>query len=133
GNCRIAAPGLFVLVSGRPNRQTTIKIAIDPFSRKSSRIVRTLLKHPTRGWQVQQLAHEADVSLGLASKVKKALIDETYLAERDRLVYLRDPAQLLQAWAVQYRPHVKRLQLFTLSRPPEAEHRLAEWCRANEV
>lgn len=133
GNCRIAAPGLFVLVSGRPNRQTTIKTAIDPFSRKSSRIVRTLLKHPARGWQVQQLAQEAEVSLGLASRVKKALIDEAYLEERDRLLYLRDPAKLLQAWAVQYRPHVKRMPLFTLSRPPEAERRLAEWCRANEV
>ncbi len=133
GNCRIAAPGLFVHVSGRPNRQTTIKVAVDPFSRKSSRIVRTLLRHPERGWQVQQLAHEADVSLGLASKVKNALIDEAYLEERGRLLYLRDPAKLLQAWAVQYRPHVKRLPLYTLSRPPEAERRLAEWCRANEV
>ena len=133
GNCRIAAPGLFVLVSGRPNRQTTIKSAIDPFSRKSSRIVRTLLKHPARGWQVQQLAQEAEVSLGLASRVKKALIDDAYLEERDRLLYLRDPAKLLQAWAVKYRPHVKRMPLFTLSRPPEAERRLAEWCRANAV
>jgi hypothetical protein len=133
GNCRIAAPGLFVLVSGRPNRPASYKRTVDPFSRKSSRIVRTYLKHPTTGWQVQQLAHEADVSLGLASKVKKALIDEAYLEERNRLLYLRDPAKLLQSWAAQYRPHAKRLQLFTLSRPPEAERRLAEWCRANEV
>ena len=133
GNCRIAAPGLFVLVSGRPNRQPPIKTAIDPFARKSSRIVRTLLKHPARGWQVQQLGQEAAVSLGLASKVKKALIDEAYLEERARLLYLRDPAKLLQAWAVQYRPYVQRLPLFTLSRPPEAERRLAEWCRANEI
>jgi hypothetical protein len=133
GNCRIAAPGLFVLVSGRPNHESTNKTAIDPFSRKSSRIVRTLLNHPARGWQVQQLAQQAEVSLGLASRVKKALIDEAYLEERDRLLYLGDPAKLLQAWAIQYRPHVKRLPLFSLSRSPEAERRLAEWCRANEV
>src|SRR5579862_9645483 len=43
GNCRITAPGLFVHVSGHPNRQAAIKTAADPFSRKSSRIVRTLL------------------------------------------------------------------------------------------
>jgi hypothetical protein len=133
GNCRIEAPGLFVHISGRPNRSASVKAVIDPFSRKSSRIVRTLLKHPLRGWQVQQLAREADVSMGLASKVKKALIDEAYLEERDRLLYPRDPAKLLQAWVIQYRPHVKRLPLFTLSRPPEVERRLAEWCRANEV
>src|SRR5262245_54769046 len=55
GNCRIAAPGLFVHVSGRPNRPAGSKAAVDPFSRKSSRIVRTLLTHPDKGWQVQQL------------------------------------------------------------------------------
>ena len=133
GNCRIAAPGLFVNVSGRPNRRTVSKASVDPFSRKSSRIVRTLLKHPDRGWQVQQLAKQADVSLGLVSKVKNALIEEAYLEERDRLLYLRDPAKLLQGWAAQYRPHVKRLQLFAIPRPSETESRLADWCRTNKV
>src|SRR5262245_39368335 len=74
GNCRIAAPGLFVHVSGRPNRPASAKATVDPFSRKSSRVVRLLLAHPEQGWQVQQLAQQADVSLGLASKVKNALL-----------------------------------------------------------
>ncbi len=132
GNCRIAAPGLFVQVSGRANRQATIT-AVDPFSRKSSRIVRTLLNYPEKGWQVQQLAQEADVSLGLVSKVKNALLEEAYLEERDRLLYLRDPAKLLQGWAARYRPHVKRLQLFAIPRPSETETRLAGWCRENGI
>jgi Transcriptional regulator, AbiEi antitoxin, Type IV TA system len=133
GNCRIAAPGLFVHVSGRPNRRTALKASVDPFSRKSSRIVRTLLKHPDKGWQVQQLAQQADVSLGLVSKVKNALLEEAYLEERDRLLYLRDPGKLLQGWAAQYRPHVKRLQLFAIARPAETETRLADWCRTNGI
>ena len=86
GNCRIAAPGLFIHVSGCPNRRAGKKAAVDPFSRKSSRIVRTLLKHPDKGWQVQQLAEQADVSLGLVSKVKNALSEEAYLEERERLL-----------------------------------------------
>jgi hypothetical protein len=133
GNCRIAAPGLFVHVSGRPNRPASAKATVDPFSRKSSRVVRLLLAHPGQGWQVQQLAQQADVSLGLASKVKNALLEEAYLEERDRLFYLRDPARLLQGWAARYRPHVKRLQLFAISRPSETDTRLAEWCRANGI
>jgi hypothetical protein len=133
GNCRIAAPGLFVHVSGRPNRPASAKAAADPFARKSSRVVRLLLTHPEQGWQVQQLAQRAGVSLGLASKVKHALLEEAYLEERDRLFYLRDPATLLQGWAAGYRPHVKRLQLFAISRPPDTEARLGGWCRANGV
>lgn len=133
GNCRLAAPGLFVNVSGRPNRPASTKATVDPFSRKSSRVVRLLLTHPKQGWQVQQLAQQADVSLGLASKVKNALLEEAYLEERERLLYLRDPAKLLQGWAARYRPHVKRLQLFAIARPSETETRLAQWCQANGI
>jgi hypothetical protein len=132
GNCRIAAPGLFVHVSGRPNRPATSKAAVDPFARKSSRIVRTLLTQPDKGWQVQQLARQADVSLGLASKVKKALLEEAYLEERERLLFVRDPGKL-QAWAARYRQPVKRLQLFAIPWPAETEIRLADWCRANTI
>ena len=133
GNCRVVSPGLFIQMSGRPNRRAPVHAAADPFSKKSSRIVRTILTHPGRAWQVQQLAKAAGVSLGLASKVKKGLVEEAYLEERDRLLYLRDPESLLQGWAAQYRPHVTRLQLFAMSRPPETEGRLADWCRANGV
>jgi hypothetical protein len=133
GNCRIVASGVFIHISGRPNRRASIETVGDPFSRKSSRIVRMLLSHPSRPWQVQQLAQEAGVSLGLASKVKTTLLREAYLEERDRLLYLRDPAKLLQAWAAQYRLHVKRVKLFAMSRPAETESRLADWCRAEKV
>jgi hypothetical protein len=67
------------------------------------------------------------------SKVKNALLEEAYLEERDRLLYLREPGKLLQDWAAQYRPRVKRLQLFTITRPSETETRLADWCRANGI
>lgn len=132
GNCRIAAPGLFVHIAGRPNRPSVSK-AVDPFSRKSSRIVRSLLTHPDRGWQVQQLAQQADVSLGLVSKVKTTLLDDAYLEERDRLLFVRDGVKLLQGWSAEYRPHVKRVQLFAIPRSNEIEKRLAEWCRTNKV
>jgi hypothetical protein len=132
GNCRIAAPGLFIHIAGRPNRATVSK-AVDPFSRKSSRIVRALLTYPSKGWQVQQLAREADVSLGLVSKAKATLLEDAYLEERDRLLFVRDGVTLLQDWSAEYRPHVKRVQLFAIPRPNEIENCLAEWCRTNKI
>jgi hypothetical protein len=133
GNCRITAPGLFIHVAGRPNRRTPTKPTANPFLKKSSRIVRAILAHPDRGWQVQELAREADVSMGLVSKVKNTLLEEAYPEERDRLLYLRDPGKLLREWAARYRPSIKSLQLFAMSRPPETEERLGEWCRANAI
>ena len=132
GNCWIAAPGLFLHIAGKPNRPTVSK-AVDPFSKKSSRIVRTLLTHPSKGWQVQQLAQQADVSLGLVSKAKTTLLEDAYLDERDRLLFVRDGIKLLQGWSAEYRPHVKRVQLFAIPRPNEIEKRLAKWCRTNKV
>ena len=132
GNCWIVAPGLFVHIVGRPNRPTVSK-AVDPFSKKSSRIVRTLLTHPNKGWQVQQLAQQADVSLGLVSKAKTALVEDAYIEERDRLLFVLDAIKLLQGWSAAYRPHVKRVQLFAIPRPNEIEKRLAEWCRTNKI
>lgn len=132
GNCWIAAPGLFVHVVGRPNRPTVRK-AVDPFSKKSSRIVRTLLTHPNKGWQVQQLASQADVSLGLVSKAKTTLLENAYLEERGHLLFVRDAVKLLQGWSTKYHPHVKCVQLFAIPRPNEIEKRLAEWCQMNKV
>lgn len=133
GNCRIAAPGLFVSVSGRPNRPPPTKPAVDPFSTKSSRVVRAMLTHPEKGWQVQQLAQVADVSIGLVSKVKRALLEEAHIEQRDRLLFVRDPAKLLQDWQANYSPRAEHVSLFAIARPLELEKQLADWCRANEV
>jgi hypothetical protein len=133
GNCRLATAGLFINISGHPNRRPAIETTIDPFSRKSSRIVRTLLTHPSTGWQVQKLAEAAGVSIGLASKVKNSLLEEAYLEERQKLLYLRDSTKLLNDWAKGYRPCVKRIQLFAMTRPYETELKIGQWCRSKGI
>ena len=132
GNCRIAGPGLFVSVEGRDNHPPAGG-EIDPFSKKSSRIVRTLLDHPAKGWQVQELATLAQVSLGLSSRVKTALLAEAHLEEKGRLVFVRDPGKLVQAWSAVYRPQVRPVALFALPPPAEIWKRLAVWCGENRV
>lgn len=132
GNCRIAGPGLFVSVEGRVNHPPSGG-DIDPFSKKSSRIVRTLLDHTGKGWQVQQLATTSQVSLGLASRVKTALLAAAHLEERDRLVFVRDPGKLLQSWSAVYRPQVRQVACFALPQPAEIWRRLAAWSAKNQV
>jgi hypothetical protein len=132
GNSRIELPGLFIQIEGRLNPPPASKM-IDPFSKKSSRIVRALLTDPDQGWQVQQLAQAASVSLGLVSKVKTPLLEEAYLEERDRLLFVRDAVKLLDRWSAVYRLQVKQRSLFALARPAITEKRLAEWCRTHEL
>jgi hypothetical protein len=51
---------------------------------------------------VQELAKEADVSLGLASNIKDQLKEEGFLIEEGRLLKLIAPDRLLNAWSEKY-------------------------------
>src|SRR5438128_10449784 len=58
GNCWLQSLPDHLLIERqglRGERQTTVPVA-DPFSVKSSRIVRAMLSRPIDGWQVRQLA-----------------------------------------------------------------------------
>jgi len=133
GNCRITGSELFIQIEGRPNEAHMSRPLLDLFAPKSSRVIRILLSWPNRGWQVQTLAQEADVSLGLASKVKAALVREAFATERDRLIYVREPIKLLNQWTANYHPSGRMLSLFTLGRPAEAEEKIGQWCRENSI
>lgn len=129
GNCRLRAQGLLIERSGRRSEQRGKRGTADPFSRLSSRIVRVLLSEPGRGRQVQELAREAEVSIGLVSKVKGRLLEEAYVEERGRLLYLRDGVKLLRDWSVRYRPKVRVLSVYSLLNSNEIEGRISEWCK----
>ena len=130
GNCRIAAPGFFIQIEGRDSARPDTRPTVDVFAPKSSRIARVLLTSPKRGWQVQALAREAQISLGLASKTKRALVEQAFAEERVRLLYLRDPEQLLRAWSERYNStKVRPVGLYALERPPKVEQRIGQWCK----
>ena len=133
GNCRISAPGLFVQISGKKNTDRDESRPAAPFSPKSSRIARLLLTDPLLGWQVQELAGKAQISLGLASRVKQALVDQAFVEERQRRVWVRDPEALLRAWSAEYEIQAVPVPLFVLGKPKETEEKIAEWCRTNRV
>lgn len=135
GNCRIQQmnPPLLIVRQGfEPFRQDFSRGA-DPFSVKSSRIVRALLAHPDRVWSVQELVAHPDVqvSLGLVSRVRKTLANDAYIADNVRGTQVRDAASLLRAWSDAYRGPAARSMYFALGEPAEIELRLLEWCRRN--
>lgn len=134
GNGRIVAPGLYIERRGMGKVQPE-RPSVDLFAPKASRIVRALLTDPARGWQVQQFARgtNLDVSLGLASKVKHALLEQGFAVERDRRLYVRNPDDLLNAWAASYRPQVDQFPLYVMGDPIQAEAAIVAWCMSNNV
>jgi hypothetical protein len=137
GNCRLRSARHGLLIDRRGYRPSTRppKAIADLFSQKSSRIVRALLTRPYRGWKVRELAQDRDVavSVGLASKVKQALIEEGYAIEHQKLLYLRDPIGLLQNWAEKYPGRAEQIPLYFRGNAEAAEQAVGDWCRDNNL
>jgi hypothetical protein len=133
GNCHIAGPGFFVHVEGRPNPTPDTRTADDLFAPKSSRVVRALLEHPHRVWQVQRLAAEMRVSLGLASRVKRKLVQQAFAEVTADGVRAREPATLLEAWAESYRNRAQPVFVYSLDDPATLERRLVGWGAEHSV
>jgi len=128
GNCRLSAPRFLLQVEGTKHVAAAKPADIDPFALKSSRIARVLLGNPKRGWRLQELADEAQVSLGLVAKVKRALMEQVFVEERDRRLRLRDSKGLLEAWATAYKSSGERVALYLIQKAGEAERKIARWC-----
>ena len=111
GNCYMNFGTVYLEIKGNPN-PSPYQPNLSLFSPKSSRISRVLLSNITKLWQVQEIAKEADVSLGLASKIKDQLKEEGFLIEESRLLKLVSPDRLLDAWSEKYSYKRNRLYEF---------------------
>lgn len=131
GNSYLSFDSIFIEKAGKPNPFKRANQIRSLFSPKAERILRVLLHSGTGRWKVNDLAEEADVSLGLVSNVKRLLEDEEWLG--DGLALLK-PDALLEAWTQNYtytRSEVS--SLYSLEDIPDIEARLDQYCRVNAI
>lgn len=103
GNCRLSFGQVYIEQRGKDNPFSEKRELRSLYSPKAERILRAFLTTPLKPWRVQQLADEADVSLGLVSKVKRLLEDREWLDTQSTGFKLADPQKTLEEWAKQYR------------------------------
>jgi len=134
GNCFLNFDQIYIEQKNYPNPTPEKRRVRSLFTPRSSRILRVMLANPRRSWQVQELAQEADVSLGLASRVKERLLDLDYAADENRNIRLNRPEELLDKWADNYSFRSNRTyDYFGFDEPKQIERRLADYCRKNEI
>jgi hypothetical protein len=103
GNADIMAPGLRILIEGKPNKFVRRGRPSSAFAPKSARIARHLLVEPRRWFRQQELSREVELDDGFTSKIVHRL-ESDILIERDNsgAIRVRNPDLMLDAWSEIY-------------------------------
>ena len=136
GNCRLAFGCVYIERTGNANPLAVKRDLRTLYSPKAERVLRVLLAAPHKFWQVQQLAQEAQVSIGLASNAKKLLDNREWLqkAEQGAAFALGEPGELLTEWVQSIRPDRSRsVSFYSLQTLPDIERSLAEYCQQEQI
>ncbi len=134
GNCRLVFDSVFIERRGFVRPKAEQRPLRTLFAPKAGRVLRVLFEEPGLPWQMQALAIEAQVSIGLVSKVKQRLLGLEYAGEDKEGLRLYKPEALLREWAANYRYRSsKTLDCYAPGDPPDVERSLAEYCRANDI
>ncbi len=135
GNCFLNFDQVYIERKNYPNPAIEKRQARSIFSPKSSRILRVMLNNPKRRpWRVQDLAREANVSLGLASKVKERLLDLEYANGDNKYLTLTRPIELLERWAENYSFRKNKIHdYFSFDDPNEVERKLSQYCEQRQI
>ena len=104
GNAHIVAPGIRIIVDGRPNRFRGPGRPASIFAPKSARVVRWLLANEGRAPTQREIARATDMTDGFVSRIASRLEDESYVVrEASGALRVKDPQLLLDAWRDEYR------------------------------
>jgi len=134
GNLLLNFDQVYIERKNYPNPAIEKRQARSIFSPKASRVVRVMLTNPGRSWQVQELAKEAQVSLGLASRIKERLLSLEYALEKESGLTLSRPGELLEQWANNYSFRRNRVyDYFGLDELKELERRLSQYCERRSI
>jgi len=134
GNCRFAFDSIFIERQVLENKHVEKRPLRSIFSAKSSRVVRLLLEEPEKSWHVQDIAKQADISLGLASKVKQKLLNLDFATMVGDGLKPRDAEALLLAWSREYSYKDNEiLECYAPGGMNENEGRLYQYCQGHNI
>lgn len=135
GNCFLKFNNIYVNIEGRPNPYPATRPLRSLFAQKSTRALRVLLCNPKRNWAVQDLAREAEISLGQASNLKKKLLENEFIEEdQSRKFRIFNPEALLRRWAENYTYRKNKINnYYSLDEVRDIEEKLSNYCESNKI
>lgn len=129
GNCYISFKSVFIEKENYPSLFQEKRELRSLFSPKATRVLRILLDKPRKIWKVQEMANKANVSLGLASNIKKRLLEQELINEKEEGIFLSQPEQLLNKWSENYSYKENKIKSFySIKSIPEIESEISKIC-----
>lgn len=135
GNCLLSFDHVHIDRSGRARHREPSPKKLYPalFGTKSERMLRLLLRYPRQSWKVQELVEQAGISLGLASRIRGALMENGWAAAGGDGIHLTSPDGLLDAWRMAYQRPKDWQGFYTKLRGPDLQSALrAAFAEAGE-
>ena len=99
GRLWLRTEGVLIEREAKQRRFRAAAAEPDVFSVKGSRLARTLLSHGDREWTHKGLVERTGLSKGLVSRLSRYLIEQGLLAQRERVLQVKQRDALLDAWA----------------------------------
>ncbi|MCC9602092.1 hypothetical protein LOC67_16140 [Stieleria sp. JC731] len=129
GNARLIAPGLRIIVEGKPNQFKRPGRPRSLFAPKSSRIARHLLINHDRSMTQRELAKATDMDEGFTSRIVRQLIEQDLVARGpEGELSLANYDTMLDAWSESYdftKHHIVRVHVAARS-GEQTLHRVAD-------
>lgn len=134
GNCSLTFGGVYIEKSGNPNPLLEKRDLRSLYSPKAARVLRVILNNPRKNWKMQDLANEAEVSLGQVANVKKLLDGRELIEKTEDGFTLKEPFSLLSEWSGNYVYRKNRVkEFYSLKVIPEIEAEIAEVCKREKI
>jgi hypothetical protein len=134
GNCRLAFDNIYIRVVGNANMFTARRNLRSLYSPMAERVLRVLLNNPGKTWRIQELANDADVSIGQVANVKQLLADREWIRSGTGGFTLIQPEALLGEWAENYRfKRSTARSFYSMRSPAEIEADLSGTCEEESI
>jgi len=138
GNCLLKFNNVYISIQGKPNPYPATRPLKSLFAPKAARGLRVLLCNPKKEWGVEELAKEANISLGQASNLKRKLLDYEFIEEVKTQKGLRfrvlNPESVLNKWVENYSYRKNKIRnYYSFDEVKDIEKKLFTYCESNKI
>ena len=135
GNCLIQMDSIYISNKGNPNRypvENHAKTIFKSSAKTTSLILRELMKDVSKRWKIKELAEEVGCSIGMVSRVKTYLCEQSWAVMDSSGLHITDADSLMKEWSRAYEIP-EAISCYTIESIPRFEEKCYAAYRNNGV